>query len=255
MSNNRGEDLAFAFHLADVAAEVTSAGFGGRLVVELKSDSSPVTVVDCAAERAIRDEVKRHRPSDGFIGEEFGSSEGTSGLTWVVDPIDGTKMFAEGIPLWTTLIALRDAAGVAVSVADAPALGNRYHAVRGGGAFRDGQPIRVSHEDELANAFVLHAPLEEFVKGSGVEVITRVVDSARASRGIGDGWAHLLVAQGSADALVEQGPCFEWDYEATSLIVAEAGGTLTQLDGSPPTPGCHLLVTNHALAAELMTAL
>jgi len=242
-------------HLADVAAAVTLAGFGGRIAVELKSDATPVTAIDSAAERAIRDEVARTFPKDGFVGEEFGQQAGSSGRTWVVDPIDGTKMFAEGIPLWTTLIALRTTAGVVAAVADAPALGNRYHAARGEGAFRDGQQIQVSTEQNLSNALVLHAPVEEFMKGSGIIALTQVVGASRASRGIGDGWAHLLVAQGSADALVEQGPCFEWDYAATGLIIAEAGGAMTQLDGSPPAPGCHLLVTNKSLAAELMAAI
>ena len=255
MGTNRGDDLDFALHLADVAAAVTLAGFGGRIDVELKSDSTPVTAIDSAAERAIRDEVSRNFPDDGFVGEEFGELAGSSGRTWVVDPIDGTKMFAEGIPLWTTLIAMRNGDGLVAAVADAPALGNRYHAARSEGAFRDGRRIHVSGERTLANALVLHAPVEEFMKNSGIDALTRIVAASRTSRGIGDGWAHLLVAQGSADALVEQGPCFEWDYAATSLIIAEAGGTMTQLDGSPPTPGCHLLVTNHALAAELIAAI
>lgn len=255
MSTHRGSDLDFALHLADVAAAVTLAGFGGRIEVELKSDATPVTAIDSAAERVIRDEVARHFPDDGFVGEELGEQTGSSGRTWVIDPIDGTKMFAEGIPLWTTLIAMRNSEGLVAAVADAPALGNRYHAARGAGAFRDGRRIQVSDEQTLSNALVLHAPVEEFMKGSGIDALARVVNTSRASRGIGDGWAHLLVAQGSADALVEQGPCFEWDYAATSLIITEAGGTMTQLDGSPPAPGCHLLVTNLALAAQLIAAI
>ena len=253
--SQRGDDLTFAKHLADVAAAITTAGFGGRLPVEFKDDASPVTVLDGAAEQAIKDEVAKHRPDDSFVGEEYGHHIGTNNRTWVVDPIDGTQMFAEGLPLWTTLIALREDDAVVLAVADAPALNNRYHSFRGEGAYCNDEPIHVSDVPVLGESFVLHAPIEEFARGSGIDALQRIVANARASRGIGDALAHLFVAQGSADALVEQGPCFEWDYAATSLIVSEAGGALTQLDGSPPIPGCHLLVTNGHLAAELQASL
>jgi histidinol-phosphatase len=158
-------------------------------------------------------------------------------------------MFAEGIPLWTTLIGLRAGAvgsPVVVGVADAPALGERYHAARGNGAFCNGSRIHVSTVEQLSDSFVLHAPLEEFDRpgGSGVDALHRVVSSARISRGIGDAWAHLLVARGAAEALVEQGPCFEWDWAATSVIVSEAGGRVNGLEGGPPQDGGHLLVSN-----------
>ena len=115
---------------------------------------------------------------------------------------------------------------VLIGVADAPALGERYHAARGAGAWCNGRAIEVSAIDRLDESFVLHAALEEFGRpaGTGVDALHRVVGGARASRGIGDGWAHLLVARGAAEALVEQGPCFEWDWAATSVIVEEAGG-------------------------------
>ncbi|MDH4160916.1 MAG: histidinol phosphatase, partial [Actinomycetota bacterium] len=106
------------------------AAFGGRHFVDLKSDATPVTEVDHATERAIRDLIAKERPGDGVLGEELGSDPGDSGRVWVVDPIDGTKMFAEGIPLWSTLIALREGDEVVVAVADAPALGERFRAVR-----------------------------------------------------------------------------------------------------------------------------
>jgi histidinol-phosphatase len=255
------DDLALALELADAAAAVTLAAFGGRQQVQLKADATPVTEVDAAAELAIRQLLAERRPADGVRGEEGGDSPGTSGRVWVVDPIDGTRMFAEGVPLWTTLIALRvgDQVGgpVLVGVADAPALGERYHAARGAGAWCNGRAIGVSAVDRLDESFVLHAALEEFGRpaGSGVEALHRVVGGARASRGIGDGWAHLLVARGAAEALVEQGPCFEWDWAATSVIVEEAGGQVTRLEGGPPVDGGHLLVTNGHVDAEVRAAL
>ncbi len=142
----------------------------------------------------------------------------------MIDPIDGTKMFAEGIPLWTTLIGLKDRAGLVAAVADAPALGERYSATRGGGAYRNDQPIHVSDVAALGDAFVVHAPIEDFMEGTGVEALSRVITAAKGSRGIADAWAHLLVARGAADVLVEQGQCFEWDWAATSLIVTRPAG-------------------------------
>lgn len=250
------DDLALAIELADVAAAITMSAFGGRQQVTLKADETPVTEVDAAAERAMRDILTERRPRDGVRGEEGGFTSGTSGRVWVIDPIDGTRMFAEGIPLWTTLIGLRVGgvgAPVVVGVADAPALGERYHAVSGQGAFRNGARIHASTVDALAESFVLHAPLEEFsgVNGTGVDALHRVVDAARVTRGIGDAWAHLLVARGSAEALVEQGPCYEWDWAATSVIVKESGGALTQLDGTPPQDGCHLLVSNGRVERQI----
>lgn len=255
------DDLALARELADAAAEVTMAAFGGRQQVQLKPDATPVTEVDAAAELAIREVLARRRPADGVRGEEGGYAPGTSGRVWVVDPIDGTRMFAEGVPLWTTLIALRvgeDVGGtILVGVADAPALGERYHAARGAGAWCNDRAIGVSAVSRLDESFVLHAALEEFGRpaGTGVEALHRVVGGARASRGIGDGWAHLLVARGAAEALVEQGPCFEWDWAATSVIVEEAGGQVTRLEGGPPVDGGHLLVTNGRIDAEVRAAL
>ncbi|MFZ0324039.1 MAG: inositol monophosphatase family protein [Actinomycetes bacterium] len=245
------DDLALAFALADAASAVTMRGFGGRQRVELKADTTPVTELDAAAERAIRTMLEVHRPDDGVVGEEGGVTVGRGDRVWVLDPIDGTRMFAEGIPLWSTLIALRVGSEVVVSVADAPAVGERFHAVRGGGAWWDDRRVHVSDVDSLADSLVLHAALEEFARGTGVDALLQVVSSARATRGIADAWAHLLVARGAAEALVEQGPCFEWDWAATGLVVEEAGGRLTRLEGGPAQPGCHLLVSNGRVDDEI----
>ena len=249
------DDLAFAEHLADLAAAVTLPAFGGRLSVARKADDTVVTEVDGAAERAIRAAVAEHRPDDGVLGEEEGLTAGRSGRVWVVDPIDGTRNFAEGIAMWTTLIGLRDGAGVTVAVADAPAMGERVTAVRGAGAWSAGSRLRVSTVEDLADAFVLHASLEEFVAEGTLDALVRLVTSSRGSRGTADAWGHLLVARGSAEVLVEASPCFEWDWAATSLILAEAGGALTQVPGGAPTPGCRLLATNGLVDGAVRAAL
>jgi histidinol-phosphatase len=249
------EALAFAHHLADVAARVTREAFGGRLAVRLKADATPVTELDGAAERAIRDEIAATYPGDGVIGEEQGSDAAAAERVWVVDPIDGTKLFADGIPLWTTLIALRERGRVVVGVADAPALGERYHATLGGGAFRGDVPLAISGVDRLADALVLHSPFEDWMPGEELASLGRVASAARATRGLSDAWGQLLVAQGSAEVLIEHEPCFEWDFAATSLIVEEAGGRITTFDGHPPTAGRELLASNGAVHEETLACL
>jgi histidinol-phosphatase len=250
-------DLGMALDLADRAALVTMGAFGGRQVVRWKADATPVTAVDAHAEAAIRAGVAELAPADGVRGEEQGVTLGRSDRVWVVDPIDGTKMFAEGIPLWSTLIALKVGGVVTVAVADVPALGRRYYAVRGAGAWCGADRLSVSQVFSLRESLVLHAPVEEFAKegGTGTPALLALATASRATRGLSDAWAHLMVAQGSAELLVEQGPCFEWDWAATSLIVEEAGGQLTGLEGGPPTDGCHLLVSNGVADDEVRQVL
>jgi histidinol-phosphatase len=247
-------ELGFAHELADVAAKVTLERFGERLPVEWKPDSTAVTDADIEVERVIRDAVGRTFPSDGVHGEESGRTDGTSGRTWVVDPIDGTAQYADGIPLWTTLIGLRLDGRAVLGVADAPALGLRYHAVRGSGAWRGDRSLRVSDVGRLADAFVLHSGIEEWIGGDDLDPFLSLCRAARRTRGLSDAWGHLLIAQGSAEALVEHEPCFEWDWTATSVIVEEAGGRLTTLDGDVPVVGQGLLVSNGAVHDETVTA-
>lgn len=250
-----GADLALAMELADLAAAVTLAWFGDRLPVELKADETPVTEVDRAAEAAIRAHLAVHAPNDGVLGEEHGDTPGTTGRTWVLDPVDGTKLYAEGIPLWTTLIALAIDGRPIVGVADAPALGLRYHGVRGDGAWRDDHRLSTSDVASLADAFVGHSPLEEWMQRGDEPQLHAVAASARRTRGLSDAWAHLLVAQGSIEALLEHEPCYPWDWMATEVIVEEAGGRITTLNGADPAPGSDLLVSNGRVHDEIVATL
>jgi histidinol-phosphatase len=237
-------DLAFALHLADTAAAVTMPASGVRQAVTFKADESPVTALDRAAEHAIRTAVRDAFPLDGVLGEEEGLDAGSSGRVWVVDPIDGTRTFAEGIPLWTTLIALREPGGVTAAVVDAPAMRERFTAVRGKGAWLGGRRLRVSEVDVLEQSFVLHAALEEFIGEGRVDGVLELVATARASRGFADAWAYMQVARGAVEAVLESTPSYEWDWAATALIVSEAGGRTSCREGGPPRDGCRLLVTN-----------
>ncbi|MEP7060217.1 MAG: inositol monophosphatase family protein [Actinomycetota bacterium] len=239
-------ELVFAHELADLAASITLPGFGGRLAVTLKADRTPVTELDPLAERALRDHAATAFPDDAFLGEEDGhSGEGTR--VWVVDPIDGTKNYADAIPLWTTLVALVVDGNPVVGIIDVPALGDRYAAARGMGATHNGAPIEVSTTPKLAEAVVVHSGIEEWMRDDRLGDLARLAGAARRTRGLSDAWGHALVAQGSADILVDHDPCGEWDYAAGKIVVEEAGGRMTTLSGDRPHPGCDLLVSNGAL--------
>jgi histidinol-phosphatase len=248
-------ELAFAHELADVAAKVTLPRFGDRLPVTRKDDGTSVTDADVIAERTIRDALAATFPRDGMQGEETGRIEGSSGRTWVVDPIDGTAHYADGVPLWTTLIGLEVEGRPALGVADAPALGVRYHASRGEGAWCGDRPLRTSRVASLADAFIVHSAVEHWAADGRIDDLVRILGAVRRSRGLSDAWAQLLIAQGSAEALLENEPCFEWDWTATSVIVEEAGGRLTTLDGDLPAAGSSLLVSNGAVHDEALAAL
>ena len=245
-------ELAFAHALADEASKVTLERFGGRLAVEWKADATAVTAADVEAERTIRAAIADTFGSDGVHGEELGRTTGTSGRTWVVDPINGTANYADGVPLWTTLIGLEVDGEAVLGVADAPALGARHHAVIGRGAWRGDRSVRVSAVGNVGEAFVLHSAVEEWMAGEDLDALLTTTASARRTRGLSDAWAHLLVAQGSADVLLEHEPCFEWDWTATGVILQEAGGRLTNLDGEPPVPGQGLIVSNGAVHDEVL---
>lgn len=242
-------ELAFAQELADMAAAITTAVFGGRLDVRLKADRTPVTEADVAAERIIRAAVAAAFPDDDVVGEEDGrTGPGGNGRTWIIDPIDGTENFAAGIPLWSTLIALAVDGRPALGLIDIPPLRRRYHAVRGGGAWMNGEPIAVSEVTELSQALLVHSGVEEWTSGSdagpGLDALLRVVEGSRRTRGLSDAVGHVLVADGSAEVLLERSPCGEWDWAACMVVVEEAGGRMTTLDGAAPRHGCDLLVSN-----------
>ena len=251
-------ELDFALELAETVAAITTSGFGGRLDVRLKSDRTPVTESDVRAERAIREAVVVAFPDDAVIGEEDGrTGSDRNGRVWIVDPIDGTKNFAAGVPMWSTAIALAVDGTPALGVVDVPAWGRRYHAVRGGGSWMNDRPIAVSEVDVLADAFVLPSPLEEWIEGGSpdLDALLRVVRGCKRTRGLTDAIGHLLVADGSAEVLMEHEPCGMWDWAACMVIVEEAGGCMTTLQGAPPSHGCDLLVSNGHLHDAVLTLL
>ncbi|MBA3348773.1 MAG: histidinol-phosphatase [Actinobacteria bacterium] len=204
-------DLDFALSLADDADELALARFRARdLRVETKPDRTPVSEADRAVEERLRTRIAAERPGERVLGEEFGADEG-DGDRWIVDPIDGTRNYTRGIPVWATLIALEDR----VAVVSAPALGRRWWATRDGGAFCNGDPIRVSGIDRIEEATLLFA-LDR-------PVPARAFDAWHL-RGFGDFWAHVLVAEGAAEIAVDAPGLKIWDSAAVAVIVTEAGG-------------------------------
>jgi histidinol-phosphatase len=204
-------DLDFALELADAADAISLPRFGALdLRVDRKPDLTPVTDADRAIESALRARVAES--DEGFFGEEEGGAE--DGVRWIVDPIDGTKNFVRGIPVWATLIALARDDELVCGVVSAPALGRRWWAARGQGAFCNGAPIRVSSVAQLADAAVSAALASD---------LAALEDATWHARGFGDFWQHVLVAEGSLDAAIDY-PLQLWDFAALVPIVEEAGG-------------------------------
>jgi histidinol-phosphatase len=228
------DDLALAHALADLADAITLDRYQSQdLVITTKPDNTPVTDADRAVETAIREALATHRTGDGLVGEEFGSDKGSSGRYWVIDPIDGTKNFMRGVPTWATLIALVqvDATGneeVVVGIASAPALARRWAAAKGHGATVNNKKISVSKVSALSDASISYS---DFVGwGDRLEPFQKMLAGAWRTRGIGDFWSHMLVAEGAVDVAVEPSLAV-WDMAALDIIVREAGGTFTNTAG------------------------
>jgi histidinol-phosphatase len=237
-------DLAFVLELADLADASSLPRFRALdLTIETKADLTPVTDADRAVERALRERIAATRPGEGVLGEEEGDD--ATAVRWIVDPIDGTKNFSRGVPVWATLIALERDGELVCSVVSAPALGHRWWAARGEGAFRDGERIGVSGVTRLADASVSVTYPHDLVS------LAPAVWHARA---LGDFWQHVLVAEGSVDAAVDA-RLAPWDYAALVPIVEEAGGRVSTLDGGGPRPKEQIVTSNGVVHDELLALL
>jgi histidinol-phosphatase len=248
----RGE-LELANQIADVAAEIAMELFGSPgLRVRQKADRTPVTEADERIEAMVRREVVRRFPGDAVLGEEEGLAGGEHGRhrVWVVDPIDGTKNFADGIQIWGTLLALAVDGRPEVGVVSAPGLGERYEATRGGGARLNGHPIEVSGVSSLGTAMLVSSGLGDWLEPPLAEPFRELATAVRRTRGFGDFWGHMLVARGAAEAMLE--PSLRvWDTAAVQVVVEEAGGRMTALDGSPLVDRGSTLTSNGSLHDEI----
>ncbi|HET9671485.1 MAG TPA: inositol monophosphatase family protein, partial [Actinomycetota bacterium] len=223
----------------------------GEFEVQQKPDRSPVTQADLEVETAIREMIADRFPGDAVIGEEHGA--GTGDRVWVVDPIDGTRNFADGVPIWATLLALQLDGRSELGLIEAPALGERYEAIRGRGARWNGHDLRVS-ERTLDDAFMVYSSVDDWVDRERHDAFMGLAREARRTRGFGDFWGHMLVARGAADFMVE--PTLRiWDWAPITVIVEEAGGRVTTFDGDEPTDGSSILTSNAALHEDVVERL
>jgi histidinol-phosphatase len=241
------DDLALALELTGLADEITLARFrADDLVVETKPDLTPVTEADRGVEELLRERLAAVRPGDAIVGEEFGSS-GDGPRRWIIDPIDGTMNYVRGIPVWATLLALEVAGRVEVGVVSAPALHHRWWASRGEGAFMDDgrgtRRLRVSGVRRLADVQLCLAGIEDWDGIGRLDDALELVRGCWRSRGFGDLWSYMLVAEGAVDIGLDAEANL-WDLAAPMVIVEEAGGKFTDLGGTPRADGGDAIATN-----------
>jgi histidinol-phosphatase len=251
--------LDFAREAALAGGRIALDLFGRDPAVKQKSDGTLMTEADWAAEQEIRRLIGQAWPEHNVLGEEAGRTRARGGppadgaLTWTIDPIDGTNNYIAGIPVWATLISLCEGDTSVLGVCHAPALGETYEALRGGGARMNAQPIGVEATDDLGSGTVLSTGMEAFIEGGLERFYIDVVRLCERSRGFGDFWGHMLVARGAAHVMIET-EMWLWDYAPLQPIVEEAGGRITQLDGTPCARGRSCLTTNGALHDKLVSA-
>ncbi|HYN71998.1 MAG TPA: inositol monophosphatase family protein [Nakamurella sp.] len=259
ISDDAADDLALALRLADIADAISLPRFGAvDLQVRTKPDLTPVSDADTAVERALRTVLAAQRPQDAVLGEEYGDSvtgdgggggdsegsgtaQGTARRRWVIDPIDGTKNFVRGVPVWATLIALLDGESFTIGVVSAPALARRWWAAAERGAFtrfadNPARPCRVSQVGELADASLSFSEMSEWrephlPEGLG-DAFGAVCDTCWRTRAYGDFYSYVLVAEGAVDIAAEPDLSL-WDLAALVPIVTEAGGRMTDVQGQP----------------------
>jgi histidinol-phosphatase len=253
------DDLALALELAELADGITLERFRAEdLAVETKPDLTPVTEADQAVERMIRDRLADERPGDAVLGEEFGGGDGTAGARrWIIDPIDGTKNYVRGIPVWATLLALEASGELVLGVISAPALRRRWWGSRGGGAFvfdgldSEARRLRVSSVRSLADAQLSFSSLGSWAEFGSVEPILALGRACWRTRAFGDFWSYTLLAEGGVDVVCEPEVSL-WDLAAALVIVEEAGGRFTDLRGVRTAAGGTALVTNGLLHEEAL---
>ena len=254
------DDLTLALMLADRADTLTSVRFGALdLRIDTKPDLTPVTDADRAVETELREVLGRERIQDSIVGEEFGGTTTFSGRQWIIDPIDGTKNFVRGVPVWASLIALLEDGVPSVGVVSAPALQRRWWAARGQGAFvavagDPARPLSVSSVAQPGSASLSFSSLSGWAQRGLRERFIELTDAVWRVRAYGDFLSYCLVAEGAVDIAAEP-EVSVWDLAALDILVREAGGQLTSLDGTPGPHGGNAVATNGLLQQHVLTRL
>ncbi len=243
------ELLAFALDVAWQAGRVTLGYFQTRFDVEKKSDNTPLTIADKQAEQTMRRLIQDRFPDHGIVGEEFGNTETDSPYRWILDPIDGTKSFVSGVPLYANLVALMDGAKALIGIINLPALNETIYAVRGGGCFWNGRSAHVSQVSDMKEAVVLTSGLHYFKEKQAAW--DRLIKASYIQRTWGDAYGYALVATGRADVMVDPA-MYLWDSAPLQVILEEAGGTFTDWQGSPTIYNEESIGTNGRLFEQVM---
>ena len=244
--------LSVALEAAKNAEEIITAYYTSDIKVEHKDDDTPVTLADRGAEKVIRDTIKQTFPDHGFLGEEYGTEEGTSPYLWIIDPIDATKNYIRKIPIFGTQIALMKGDELILGVSNAPLLSECLYAEAGSGAFLNGEPIQVSNVTHPEDAMICHGGLNWFTEKGTFPGVYNLINDVARSRGFGDFYMYHLLASARADAVVEAAISI-WDIAAITVIVQEAGGKVTDVQGQPVTKQTtSLIATNGHLHTAVL---
>lgn len=255
MSDSYKAELEFATDTAWAAGRITLRYFQNGVHVDTKADESPVTAADREAEQAIRARLQQAYPEDGLVGEEFGPTPGTSGRRWFIDPIDGTKSFVAGVPLFGVMLGLEAADGrVVAGAVYLPALDDMIFAARGEGAWWNGRRARVSGVSRLADATICYTSSTSFARQHREAAWQQLRQKVRLVRGWGDCYGHILVATGRAEAMLD--PIMNpWDCGPLPVILDEAGGSFTDWQGQPTIHGDDAVSTNGTLHDDILRSL
>jgi len=243
-----------AIEAAQQAGRLALGYFDKNVAVEWKQDDSPVTLADRGAENLLKKTLLGRFPQDGFLGEESGAAPGSSGFRWIIDPIDGTRSFIRGVPIWATLVGLEYKGELIAGVAHVPAMEQTYRALRGDGAFRNDRRIHVSDVADLAKAHLYYSSMSWFIKAGAEKTFLDLVRLTERQRGFGDFYGFVLVAQGAGEIMLEHG-VHPWDLGALIPIVEEAGGKMTTWGGKVDITQPDVLATNGKLHATVMNLL
>jgi histidinol-phosphatase len=243
-----------AIDAARRAGDLARTFYDSTFTVENKADDSPVTAADRGAEELIRTLVAKHFPDDGFLGEEYGDRPGGTGFRWVIDPIDGTKSFIRHVPIWATLLGLEYNGEQIGGVVYAPVMGMTYRALRGDGAYLNDRRVRVSDVGRMAAASLCYSSVSWFTKAGKERLFLDLAAQTARQRGFGDFYGFVLVAEGAADLMIDTG-VHAWDVAAVKAIVEEAGGRLTDWDGTPTTARPDVVASNGKLHADALAML
>lgn len=246
------KELKFTLELCDSIDKYTHESFEKReFSVMTKADLTPVTEIDQETEKRIRQAIEDAFPNDGIEGEEFGRESTGTSRNWIVDPIDGTKNYLRGVPIWGTLIALCIDDQPVMGVISAPAITRRWWASKGNGAFVNSKEIHVSKIDDIEKTEASFGNLTQFVEGGYPNALNNLTNKISRARGIGDFWSHALVAEGALECGMDP-ICAPWDIAPIKIIVEEAGGKFTSFDGEDTIRGNSGLSTNGLLHDEFI---